>query len=86
MLVKINVSDKEMQLVINSLAEMGKPIIKKAKPTTEDKKTLKSIVQGMRWSVRLENINLGLVSRTPSIQTSPEEHTGLSLNMDDMKL
>ncbi len=31
MLVKINVSDKEMQLVINSLAEMGKPISKKVK-------------------------------------------------------
>lgn len=43
MLVKINISDKEIQLVINALAEIGKPIIKKDKPTTEDKKTLKSI-------------------------------------------
>lgn len=43
MLVKIQASDKEVQLIINALAEHGKPIIKKAKPTMEDKRNLKSI-------------------------------------------
>jgi hypothetical protein len=43
MLIKIQASDKEVQLIINALAEHGKPIIKKAKQTMEDKRNLKSI-------------------------------------------
>lgn len=43
MLVKIQASDKEVQLIINALAEHGKPLIKKVKPTMEDKRNLKSI-------------------------------------------
>lgn len=43
MLIKIQASEKETQMIIDALAEHGKPIIKKAKPSMEDKRTLKSI-------------------------------------------
>ena len=79
--MQIDTVKKAKKVVKSAVKVVNKKIDKK-----EGKKTFKSIVQGMRWSVRLENIHYGLVSRTPSIQTSPEEHTGLSLNMDDMKL
>ena len=79
--MQIDTVKKAKKVVKSAVKVVNKKIDKK-----EGKKRFKSIVQGLRWSVRLENIHYGLVSRTPSIQTSPEEHTGLSLNMDDMKL
>jgi hypothetical protein len=42
-LMKLQATEKEKDLMINALADKGKPLVNKAKPTTEDKKTLESI-------------------------------------------
>lgn len=42
-LMKIQVTEKDMDLMINALADYGKPLVKKPKPTPEEKRTLGSI-------------------------------------------
>lgn len=42
-LMKIQVTEKDMDLMINALADYGKPLVKKPKPTLEEKRTLGSI-------------------------------------------
>jgi hypothetical protein len=43
MLIKIQVSEQEVQLIIDALAEHGKPLVNKPKQNSEEKKKLRSI-------------------------------------------
>ena len=42
-LIKLQVTDKDKDILINSLADYGKPLVKKPKLTPEEKRTLGSI-------------------------------------------
>jgi hypothetical protein len=42
-LLKLQATDKERDLIINALADRGRPLITKAKQTPEEKKVLASI-------------------------------------------
>tara|TARA_R100001443_G_scaffold36900_1_gene50705 strand:- start:263 stop:427 length:165 start_codon:yes stop_codon:yes gene_type:complete len=42
-LLKLQATDKERDLIINALADKGRPLITKAKQTPEEKKILASI-------------------------------------------
>ena len=42
-LIKIQVTEKDKEVLIKALADLGKPLVKKPKPTTEEKKTLVAI-------------------------------------------
>jgi len=42
-LLKLQVTDKDKDILIKALADLGKPLVKKPTPTTEEKKTLGSI-------------------------------------------
>ena len=43
MLIKIQVSEQEVQLIIDALAEHGKPLVNKPKQNSEEKRKLRSI-------------------------------------------
>jgi hypothetical protein len=42
-LMKLQVTEKDKEVLIKALADLGKPLVKKPKPTTEEKKTLVAI-------------------------------------------
>ena len=39
-LIKLQVTEKDMEVLIDALADKGKPLVDKPTPTTEEKKTL----------------------------------------------
>lgn len=43
MLIKIQVSEQEVQLIYDALAEYGKPLVNKPKQNSEEKRKLRSI-------------------------------------------
>ena len=43
MLIKIQVSEQEVQLIIDALAEHAKPLVNKPKQNSEEKRKLRSI-------------------------------------------
>ncbi len=42
-LIKLQVTDRDKDILIKALADLGKPLVKKPTPTTEDKKTLVAV-------------------------------------------
>lgn len=42
-LIKLQATEKDKEVLIKALADLGKPLVKKPKPTPEEKKTLGSI-------------------------------------------
>jgi len=43
MMIKLLITDDEKELMVNALAEHGKPLVKKEKPTRQERKTLDSL-------------------------------------------
>ena len=43
MMIKLLITDYEKELMVNALAEHGKPLVKKEKLTRQEKKTLDSL-------------------------------------------
>ena len=43
MIIKIQVTEQEVQLIYDALAEYGKPLVNKPKQNSEEKKKLRSI-------------------------------------------
>lgn len=39
-LIKLQATEKDKEVLIKALADLGKPLVKKPKPTIEEKKTL----------------------------------------------
>ena len=42
-LIKLQATEKDKEVLIKALADLGKPLVKKSNPTTEEKKTLVAI-------------------------------------------
>ena len=42
-ILKLQATEKDKEVLIKALADLGKPLVKKPKPTTEEEKTLVAI-------------------------------------------
>jgi hypothetical protein len=74
-------SKKKPIAILETAKRVNKVICKKSK--NRNNRSLKSVVQSIRFSKRIENLKYGLLN--DYIQpTDPEEHSGLTLDFDNM--